>query len=261
MNRTSGDHGPTRTVGAVETAFKITDALRTHAPAGVSTLANELEMPRSTVYVHLATLEKSGFVVRDGEKYRLGLEFLRYGSSARNSCNVYRAAKGEVEQLAEETGEAGNLGVEQGGKRVILYKHEVGEAIYDNTPTGEFTLMHWTAIGKAILAYRPRDEVEAIIDEHGLPEATPNTITDSEHLFDEIDTIVTRGYSIENEERREGVVAIAAPIRDTDTGHSVGAISISGPRHRLRDDGEMKPQFIDAVQNRANVAELRYNHY
>ncbi|GAB3019806.1 IclR family transcriptional regulator [Natronobiforma cellulositropha] len=261
MNRTTGDHGSIRTVGAVETAFTITDALRTHAPVGVSALAAELDMPRSTVYVHLTTLEQAGFVVRDGEQYRLGLEFLRYGSSARNSCNVYRAAKGEVEQLAEETGEAGNLGVEQGGQRVILYKHEVGEAIYDNTPTGEFTLMHWTAIGKAILAYRPREEVEAIVDRHGLPRSTPNTVTDSEQLFNELDTIVNDGYSIEDEERREGVVAIAAPIRNTDTGHAVGALSISGPRHRLKRDGNLNPAFIDAVRNHANVAELRYNHY
>lgn len=261
MNGPDGEKGPTRTVGAVETAFNVADALRRHAPAGVSALARELEMPRSTVYVHLSTLEQAGFVVRDGESYRLGLQFLRYGSSARNGHNVYRAAKQEVEQLAAETGEAGNLGVEQGGQRVILYKHEVGEAIYDNTPTGEFTQMHWTAIGKAILAHRPRSEVETIIDRHGLPKATDNTITEREHLFDDCDTIVTRGYSIEDEERREGVVAVAAPIRDTDADRTVGAISISGPRHRLKDDGEIRSDFIDAVQNRANVAELRYNHY
>lgn len=251
-------------VKSVEHSLGIVEHLRDHGPIGVSDLAERVDMPKSTVYVHLQTLRKHGYVVQTDGKYDIGLRFLETGGVVRRRNSLYRAAREEVDQLAAQVEEAANLGVEQNGRRVILYKSEFGEAIYDNTPTGEFTCIHWTAIGKAHLAHASAERVEEIVDQHGLPAATEHTITDTEQLFIDLERTRERGFAVENEEHRNGVAAIAVPIFDTRADEIVGALSVSGPRQRLvtgDDPVEIKEDVVDAVRNRANVAELRYNHY
>lgn len=251
-------------IKSVEHSLGIIKCLREHGPIGVSDLANRVEMPKSTVYVHLQTLLKHEYVVQVDGEYDIGFRFLETGSMIRRRNDVYRAAREEVDQLATEVEEAANLGIEQNGQRVILYKAEFGEAIYDNTPTGGFTYMHWTALGKTLLAYLPTARTEEIIDHRGLPVATTRTISDEEQLFNELEQVRERGFAIENEEHRNGVVAVAVPIFDTGTDDVVGALSVSGPKQRLTTDDSgtgIKQDIVDALKNRANVAELRYNHY
>lgn len=253
---------PARKIDSVETSLAIVEYLRTNGPSRISDIAQTIERSMSTTHVHLQTLLDHDYVVQENERYALGLAFLRDGGQRRQRLNIYRAGKREVRQLAEETKEASHLAVEQGGRRVILYKTETGDAVYDNTPTGEFTQMHWTATGKAILSHFPSDRITQIIDDHGLPRATDHTITEKEDLLDHLAGIVDRGYAIEREERRSGVVAVAFPIFDTSSDTVVAAVSVSGPRQRiLTADHDIEPGIIDSLSNRANVIELRYNHY
>ncbi len=248
-------------IESVETSFNVIEYLAERGPAGVSEIADGISRPKSTVHVHLQTLVNQKAVVHRGDQYDIGLRFLQLGGQARRRQEIYRAAEQEVDRLAEETEEAAHLGVEQDGQRVVLYKAERGDAVYDNTPTGEFTNMHWTAIGKALLAHLPEARIHEIVDRHGLPEATRNTITDVDELFADLEASRDRGYTVEDEERREGVVAVAVPVFDIDADAVIAALSVSGPRERIRTDGDIRPDIIEAVRNRANVAELLYNHY
>lgn len=250
-----------QSIRSVETSFTLIEYLAENGPASVTQIADDVGRPKSTVHVHLNTLENNGAVVRSGGDYDLGLKFLDIGGQIRRRHQVYRASKGEVDKLADETEEAAHLGVEQNGQRVIIYKAERGDAVYDNTSTGEFTSMHWTAIGKALLAHLPEHEASEIITRHGLPEATENTITDRDNLFAQLSQARERGYTTEEEERRKGVMAVAVPIFDTTSHDVVAALSVSGPRERLREDGSIRADILESVRNRANVAELRYNHY
>ncbi|WP_290810943.1 IclR family transcriptional regulator [Halovivax sp.] len=250
-----------RTIGAVETVFEVVDALETAETVGVSEVADHLDIPKSTAHIYLKSLEGAGYAINEGGRYRLSLRFLKHGGRARNRLNLYRAAKTHVDKLASETGEVGNLGVEERGQRVLVYKSEVPDAIYDNTPTGEHTNLHWTALGKAMLAHLPEERVDEIVDRHGLPRQTPNTITDRSSLAEELERIRERGYSVEDEERREGVVAIAVPIRNKADPGTVHAVSISGPKSRIKRDDELRSDLVEAVRRSANVIELQYNHY
>ncbi|MFC6864036.1 IclR family transcriptional regulator [Halomicroarcula sp. GCM10025817] len=251
----------TNTLQGVEKAFTVVTALQELDGAGVSELADYLEIPPSTAQVHLNTLHQAGYVLKDDGTYRLSLKFLKHGSYARRQLGLYRAAKRHIDELAEETGEAANLGVAQRGKRVLVYKSESpAKAVYDNAPTGEQTHLHWTALGKALLSVMPDERVDAIVDEHGLPRANEHTITDREALHEELHRTRERGYSVEDQDRRKGILAVGVPIVDDATGNVVGAVCVSGPRTRLWDDG-VADDIVEAVQNAANVIELRYNHY
>jgi DNA-binding IclR family transcriptional regulator len=249
----SGDGG--KRVSSVERAFDVVEVLRTNGPMRIDDVAEALDISSSTAHVHLKTLESVGYAIREAEGYRLGFRFLRNGIGVRQQSSVYQTTRPEVDGLAEETGEVANLGVEEEGKRVILYQAEGTEAVYDNAPTGEYTNMHWTALGKSILAHLPEAYVEDVIAAHGLPSRQENTITDRDHLVEELARVRDRKYAIEDEERRAGIRSVAVPILVDDS--VVGALSVSGPKERL-DDRRIDDELLPALRNRVNVVEVRY---
>lgn len=255
-----GNEGSGNRIKAARTLFDVVEGLHSLGEAGVSELADHLDRPKSTVHVYLSTLLEEGYVVKRGDRYRTSLRFLEIGGNARKRLGIYQAARPEVDSLSSETGEVATLGIEERGKRVLVYSSEPAEGVFDNSPTGQYTHMHWTALGKALLAQLPDERVESIVDEHGLPRATENTITEPDSLFDELEHIRDVGYSVEDEERREGIKAIAVPVRHADSRSPVSAVSISGPRRRIGAD-RVDEDLIESVMDAVNVIELKNKHY
>lgn len=260
MNGNSANDVAGNTLGSVEKAFLILERLKDVERAGVSELSNQLDLPKSTVHIYLQTLRKQGFIVRTDDDYSLSYRFLEYGGRIRNHSKLYQVAKVEVDKLAAETGEVANLGIEEDGLRILLYKAGGPDAIHDNAPVGEYTNMHWTALGKAMLAHFQRSRVRSIIETHGLPRANEHTITDADALFAELKRIRERGYSVEDQERRQGVLTVGTPIMDRNSDEVISAISISGPKSRV-DDPDKFEDLVSDIKQAANVIELRHSHY
>ena len=243
-------------IKSIRTAFDIIRFVEAESGTTIADVGEKLDLPKSTAHIYLKTLHEEGYLVRDGRTYRTGFRFLEHGGIARREYDIYRVARQEVDKLAAVTGEVANFGVEERGFRVLIYKSEGSEGIYDNPPVGQFTHMHWTALGKALLSDLSKERVDEIVERHGLPVGTPNTITDRDTLFAEIEQIREQDYSVEDEERKKDIRAIGVPIRtDSDDG-TIGAISVSGPQSRIDES-----QLVDDVQNSANVIRLRYEHY
>lgn len=246
-------------VRTTEKSLRIITELNRFGEARVTTLANELEMGKSAVHNHLSTLEKHGYVVKnsDTKTYRLSLKFLDIGGQIRSEIDVYKVAEPKVEELAAESGELVHLVVEEDGKGVYLSRSKGEHAVDLDTYIGCRHHMHSTAFGKAILSHLPRERVDEIIDQHGLPEVTPQTITSRETLYEELGQTRERGFAVDDEERLEGLRCIAAPIRfDSDI---IGAISVSGPTARIDDDWESN-DFVNELRRAVNVIELnKYN--
>ncbi|MDR9429399.1 MAG: IclR family transcriptional regulator [Natronomonas sp.] len=245
-------------VKATEMTFVVLDGLKELNGVGVTELAAHLDIPKSTVHSYLSTLEQEEFVVKEDGAYHVGVRFLEYGAHARKRKDIYEIAKPEIDRLAEETGNLSNLLIEEHGRGVYLHRGEGNRAIQVNAQVGTRVYLHSTALGKAILANLSEETVDGIIDRHGLPRITPNTITDRDELAEELGTIRERGYAIDDEERVEGLRCISAPVlSNTDT--VVGSISVSGPTHRFK--GEYFIEDIPGkVMEAANVIELNLTY-
>lgn len=241
-------------VNAVETTLRIAQALQEHERIGVTDLANEVDLPRSTVFNHLKTLEENEYVVNEGGSYRLGCRFLKLGAKARSHHDVHGVARQEVNRLAKETGEISALLIEEHGLGVFLHRAEGEQAVHIDSYTGQRIYLHGAALGKATLASLSRERVEEIVDKRGLPALTENTTTDREALFDELDRIDADGIAYDDQERLNGLRSVATPITD-DTGTTLGAVSVAGPTSRIQDDRfrETLPAKLSDV---ANVIEL-----
>lgn len=242
---------------SVGRAFAIVEALEENEGMTMSELADAFDLPRSTAHIYLKTLVETGYVVKQGEEYHLGFRFLKHGGYVRHRLRIYQAAKSEVDALARRTGEVTDFGIEENGERVLIYKSEGPDGVTQKPVTGDYAHMHMTALGKAMLATFDEDRVDEIVDEHGLPQATQHTIDNRADLHADLDRVRERGYSVENQERREGIRAVGVAIDfDEDI---PSAISISGPMSKLTDEriDELQAEIYDSV----NVIEIKIRNY
>ncbi|QLG27814.1 IclR family transcriptional regulator [Halorarum halophilum] len=249
------DDAPVR---ATQTTIRVIRALRELDSAGVSAVAEHLDVPTSTAFDHLRTLEQNEFVRREGNEYVLGSQFLEIGGYCRSNDHLYRIAEPEIQKMAHKTGEHANLMIEEFGKGVFYAKAEGEDAFQLDTHVGKRVHLQTTGAGKAILAELPDEEVEGIIDTHGLPRITDQTITDRETLFEELDAVRDQGFATETEERIQGVRCVGAALTDGD-GDVLGAVSVSGPKSGMQDERFFE-DIPELVLRTANVIEVNMKY-
>lgn len=242
--------GESRTVAAVDTTCDILSALGDRDGAGVTELADEVAVSKATVHSHLATLKDNEFVVQDGDQYFLSYRFLEFGEYAKDRIGIHSIVTSEVDELATETGELSQFATEEYGRVIYLYKARGEHAVETASRIGTRQYLHCTALGKAILTHYDDERVDAILDEHGLPEMTPNTITERAELFADLEATRDRGYAIDDQEAITGLRCIAAPVVGPDNAVR-GALSISGPSGRMRGERFEKtiPELITGATN------------
>lgn len=246
------------TVKTAETMFAVIEALQELDGAGVSELASYLGIAKSTAHRHLSTLAKTEYAVKEGDRYRIGLRFLNLGEYARTQKEVYRMVAPLVEELATKTEERALFMVEEHGRAVYLYRGKGKHAVKTDSYIGTRRYLHTIAGGKAILASLPEPRVREILDQQGLHEQTPDTITDRDALFEELERIRERGVAFNREECIGGLRAVAAPIVGTD-GTVHGALSVSGPAHRMKGSW-FEAEIPDLLLGTTNELEINIAH-
>jgi len=220
-------------VGATHTSGRIVRALEGRREAGVTELADELEISKAAVHNHLVTLKRLGLVVASDGQYRLGLRFLDIGMSIRDGMPLYQVAQSEIKGLAESTGESTSLVVAE-DRRAVHASVEDPERNDRRVRLGSRLPLHATAAGKLILAYRSQEAVETYVDQHGLDCHTDRTIQSRSELRDELRSITDRGIAFDRGELIGDMRSVAAPIRQEDrTEELVGVLAVLGPAERL----------------------------
>ncbi len=193
---------------------------------GVSELAAELGLHKSTVSRLLATLERRGLVRREGDRFVPGFELARLGGLAMRGFVLLGVARESLEELAERTGETVNLAVRDGDRALNVHQVQTGHVVGLTDWTGRALPLHATANGKVLLAFGggalPRE----------LPRLTQKTLTSRKKLRAELERVRAAGFAVAVEELELGLHAAAAPVFDC-FGTCVAAVSASAPAYRL----------------------------
>jgi DNA-binding IclR family transcriptional regulator len=231
-------------VKTTERAFKILELIMELDGATMDTLATELNLAKSTIYRHINTLENNGYIVTENGEVQIGMRFVKFGMYTKRRKEEFTLATSVVEDLAEETGERAQFLVEEGAYAVYVHVAYGEHAVRTDPGPGSRIPIHSAAAGKAILGSLPADRVEEILQRQGLVKQTNHTITEPDELRKELEIVRDRGFAYNNEESMEGLLAIGAPIEIPDKG-VLGAISISGPTHRMEDKIETRlPELL-----------------
>ncbi|GAB3609324.1 IclR family transcriptional regulator [Humibacter ginsengiterrae] len=220
---------------SVQRVCDILDALAA-APLGatLSEVAAMTDMPRSTAFRYLGTLEERRFVERDseGNLFRLGQAFGNQPDSSR--IRLAAVAQPTLEKLRDQLGETTNLGILEGTSVVHELVLESPQIMRVAARPGERGMVHATALGKAMCAELPPERILAILDAAGLPAITPRTITDINQFDRELQRVRKQGYGLDDAENQADALCIAVAIPRVPL---PAAISISAPASRLgRDD-------------------------
>ena len=240
-------------IKSTERSFRILKEVCRRDGAGVTELADHFDCSKSTICEHLLTLVDSGYVTNDGGTYRIGLRFLELGGHARAKEKLYHFGKKDIDELSAETGESAKLVVEENGRGIYLYQALGENAVMTDSHLGTRVYLHATAVGKAILAHLNDEHISEIVDQHGLPAKTDQTVTDRDELETRLQSIKDRGVAFDDEERIEGMRCVAAPILQD--GEILGALSVSGPKRRI-DEPVFRKELPDLVKNTARTVEM-----
>ncbi|MFM9441393.1 IclR family transcriptional regulator [Streptomyces acidiscabies] len=224
-------------VQSVDRAISVMEILAQRGEAGVSEVAAEIEVHKSTAFRLLGALEARGLVEQAGErgKYRLGFGIVRLAGAVTGRIDITQQARPICERLAEEIGETVNIAVLQEHYAINLYQVRGPGAVAVHNWVGQLTPLHATSSGKVLLAALPATDRAALLAETGLKKLTPRTITAKTRLEKNLAESLERGYAYTLEELEVGLHAMAAPIRGRD-GEVIAALSASGPAYRFTED-------------------------
>ncbi len=226
--------GKAQTLHTVERAIAVLKTLaQSDREMGVTEIAAALDVYPSVVSRLLATLRKHSLVRQNPQtlKYQLGTGILEFSVAVMDSMDLTAISRPMLEELNRLTSETVFLMVIDGTYGVYLQRIDSPHGVGIRSRVGGREPLHASSVGKALLAHLSDAEVDRILSERGLPERTPNTITDPDVFRKHLAEIRRNGYAIDDEEGEIGVRCIGAPVFNH-LGQPVAAVSISGPAFR-----------------------------
>jgi DNA-binding IclR family transcriptional regulator len=254
MSNTRGSGGAGAVVQSVDRAVTALEILAHRGEAGVSELAADLGVHKSTAFRLLGALEERELVEQAQErgKYRLGFGILRLASAMPSRLDVTRQGRAVCQRLAAQLGETVNIAVRRSHFVVNLDQARGPSAVGAHNWVGELTPLHATSSGKVLLAFMAPDPRRELVRAAGLTRLTEHTVTTAKDLDAQVEAAARDGYACSIEELEDGLNAIAAPIRDH-TGEVIAALSVSGPVYRFT-EARLRDAAPDVVAAAAAIS-------
>ncbi|WP_422747278.1 IclR family transcriptional regulator [Mycobacterium sp. WMMD1722] len=244
------DDRPAAAVQSVDRALLVLEILARAGQAGVTEIAAELDVHKSTASRLIAALESRGFVeqISGRGKYRLGFAIARLARASSAHLDLARLSQDICDGLTDALGETTNVAILD-ENRIVNVVESIGPGeITLRTWVGQNCPAHATSSGKVLLAALDTAEVRARLDET-LPAFTPSTIGTLDDLLAGLADVRERGWATVTEELEVGLNAVAAPVRDAND-QVIAALSVSGPSYRMGEDSfaEVAKQTVAAAE-------------
>lgn len=228
-----------REVASVSNAMRLIEVLGRVDASGITELARELELSKPAVDRLLSTLMSGGYVehVAEGRKYRLTMKLVAVANSIKDRTGLVDLARPKLVELAEMFHETVNLGTLHRG--AIVYADSIASRqMFRIEPMpGSEHPAYCTAMGKAVLAFSPADEVDNYLRDFRPVPYTRFTAATAGELRERIEKARIDGYAIDDGELVEEVCCVSAPVLDPN-GRALAAISITTIRSTFTRSGE-----------------------
>lgn len=244
-NTEAPEPGGVRSVRSAERTTTLLEYLSTaDGLRSLRQVTQDLKIPRASAYALLTTLVRTGWVESDraGSGYRLGIKALRAGAAYVEHDDVVQRAQSVMDELCEELGETIHLARLDGSEIVYLATAVSRHSLAVISRPGRRLPCWATGLGKAIMAFRPWEEVDALLPDELTPR-TPHTLTERSALKDELAGIAEQGFARDDQESTLGTHCVAVPLR---FGATVAeSLSCSAPAVRM--DPEREQAVLEAL--------------
>ena len=221
-------------VQSVDRAISVLEVLAARGEAGVSEVASEIAVHKSTAFRLLGALEGRGLVEQSGSrgKYRLGFGLIALAGAMSDRLDMVRQGRDVCTRLATELGETVNVAVLREHFAVNVEQARGPSTVATHNWIGQLTPLHCTSSGKVLLAHLDSAQRADLLAHAGMPALTPRTETAPQRLDEQLARVREVGYATAVEEYETGLNAVAAPVFDR-SGQVIAAVSVSGPSYRL----------------------------
>lgn len=218
-------------------------------PLTAPQIAKQCGMSRPTAYRLLATLQSRGYVRNNEHEYSLGMKILSLSRVILESIDLANEAYPYLLQLSQLSGETTYVSLLDGTEILYINKVESTQPIRLSCSIGARNPLYSTSMGKAMLAFLPAENRQALLNQITLQPFTERTLANQDVLLRALEGIRQRGYSSDDRENEETVRCIGAPIFNH-MGYPFAAMSIAGPAFRLTMEqlDDLAPQLMDVTR-------------
>ncbi len=191
-------------------------------------------LPKSSIHCLVVTLVRLGYLHRceRTHRFKLGLKLVSLANTALTQAELRDRAASHLRALGQETRLTVHMAIFEQNEAVIIDKVEPPGLVKLSTWIGKRMDVHCTGVGKALLAYLNDEELDRLIQEHGLSKHNDNTITSPRKLKSQLAQIKQLHYALDDEEDEIGLRCIGAPVLDH-LGRAVAALSVSGTTNQI----------------------------
>lgn len=248
-------------VPALVRGAQILEFLSRKTPLTLEVVSKQCEIPRTSVFRILTTLEALEYVKRepiDGiDHWSLGLKLLDLTKSMLSRLDLRKEVRKIMEDLAEQTDEFVQLGVFYNGNVMYIDHVKRSKPLTMYAEIGSQLPINISAAGMVLVAFLKAEELDSLLSEQKFPKNTPKTTTDPDKLRKILKTIARQGYAFDDQQYAIGIRCIAAPIYDY-TGHVIAAINVTGSLLSFTD--ERIEAFVEKVKRAAESASRKMGY-
>lgn len=221
-------------IQAIVNAVKILDLINEKSEIGIREIAKILDIPKSTVFRIIKTLEDQNILVSThDDEYAIGYKILNYRAGINKEKNLITYAMDSLKNFCKNTTETINLAIRNQNKTFIIHSEE-GEYYSLQSNMLPESDLYCSSTGKIFMASMSGEELMKYFDEN-LTKRTVNTIIEYNEFLKEKQKIIDTDIAYDNEEYEYGLTCIATSIKVND--EIIAAISVSGPTTRLKFKG------------------------
>ncbi len=233
----------------MERAFDILDCFTfQNREMGLSDISQITGLNKTTAKRLISNLTNRGFLQQhpESKRYQLGMRLFEFGGIVFSSFSLRKAASYPMSRLQNETGATVLLGVTMEDQLVYVDKREGRGMIRISSDIGWRRSLHYGMLGMVLMAHLDSEEVKRILKKNPLEAYTPFSITDKDAFSLRLERIRKQGYIMEKQEAVEGIIGIAAPIRDYSR-QVIAALGIALPM-RQRDSENNEDSIVDQLR-------------
>ncbi|MBF6988383.1 MULTISPECIES: IclR family transcriptional regulator [Cupriavidus] len=230
-----------------------------HPAQTLTEIAQASGLTRAGARRILLTLVGLGYVQADGRLFRLTPKILDLGFAYLTSMPFWNLAEPIMETLSQQVHESCSISVLDGTEIVYVLRVPARKIMTINLSIGSRLPAYCSSMGRVLMAGLNEAELDAVLRASELRARTSRTVTDIEALKTIVADIRTRGWALNDQELEEGLVSLAAPIRNR-AGQTIAAINISGQANRTSAQEMLErflPPLLEASEKISGLVGLR----
>lgn len=213
-------------------------------------IAKRTGMPLPTVYRLAQEMSEHGWLMKEGQRFRLGMTLLRLGAMVAEGIDIRSRALPHLRWLKEQTNENSELYIRVKESRIAIEAVRGPHNLSTFVEIGAPLPLHVGAGGKILLAWQPDEQQNELIAASAA-RYSAYPLTDLQALKNTLAQIYERGWAVSEGERAADIGAIATPIFDVHK-QVAGAMVLAAPLVRLT--AKEQSRYIPLVREAARRA-------